>query len=93
MDVPHANAGHRREFKSHLYNRLLRVVFWLFSFADGLQMQPTHAQREISLQFTVVAVVVVWYPTSTQRVNGSVGELDLQSELARGNFVSTISLD
>lgn len=91
MDVPHANAGHRREFKSHLYNRLLRVVFWLFSFADGLQMQPTHAQREISLQFTVV--VVVWYPTSTQRVNGSVGELDLQSELARGNFVSTISLD
>lgn len=49
VDVPHANAGHRREFKSHLYNRLLRVVFWLFSFADGLQMQPTHAQREISL--------------------------------------------
>lgn len=32
MDVPHANAGHRREFKSHLYNRLLRVVFWLFGY-------------------------------------------------------------
>lgn len=73
MDVPHANAGHRREFKSHLYNRLLRVVFlaiWLFSFADGLQMQPTHAQREISLQFTVVVVVVFGTP---QVHSGSMG--------------------
>lgn len=60
VDMAHANAGHKREFKSHLYNRMLRVVFflaiwllffyfWLFSFADGLQMQPRHAQREISL--------------------------------------------
>lgn len=90
--MPHANAGHRREFKSHLYNRLLRVVFgYLAIFFCG--WAASHAQLEISPHFVVIVVVVVWYPTSTQRVNGSVGELDLQSELARGNFVSCIHLD
>lgn len=29
VDMAHANAGHKREFKSHLYNRMLRVVFFL----------------------------------------------------------------
>lgn len=41
-DAPHANAGHKREFKSHLYNRMVHVVLAIF-FADGLRMQPRHA--------------------------------------------------
>lgn len=95
VDMAHANAGHKREFKSHLYNRMLRVVFflaiWLLFlflaiFFCGWAANATASCTARDFSFYLVWVLVLG--GGTQQVNGSVGELDLQLELARSNSVS-----
>lgn len=96
VDMAHANAGHKREFKSHLYNRMLRVVFvlaiWLLFlflaiFFCGWAANATASCTAQDFSFYLVWVLVLGVG-GTQQVNGSVGELDLQLQLARSNSVS-----
>lgn len=70
MDVPHANAGHRREFKSHLYNRLPRVVFGYFLLRMGCKCN--RLMRSGRFLFSLLLLLLLLFGTR-QVHSGSMG--------------------